>query len=98
MIDYCENESECRSRQLLRYFGETESEDCGHCDICRARRKESSDEALRQAILQQLADQKGHTLAEIKALFGHVKAGQVLNRLMAEEQVATDGSKIWLKD
>ena len=38
MIDYCENESECRSRQLLRYFGETESEDCGHCDICRARR------------------------------------------------------------
>lgn len=98
MIDYCENESECRSRQLLRYFGETESEDCGHCDICRARRKESSDEALRQAILQQLADRKGHTLAEIKALFGHVKAGQVLNRLMAEEQVATDGSKIWLKD
>ena len=98
MIDYCENESECRSRQLLRYFGETESEDCGHCDVCRARRKESSDEALRQAILQQLADRKGHTLAEIKALFGHVKAGQVLNRLMAEEQVATDGSKIWLKD
>ena len=98
MIDYCENESECRSRQLLRYFGETESEDCGHCDVCRARRKESSDEALRQAILQQLADRKGHALAEIKALFGHVKAGQVLNRLMAEEQVATDGSKIWLKD
>ena len=98
MIDYCENESECRSRQLLRYFGETESEDCGHCDVCRARRKESSDEALRQAILQQLADRKGHALAEIKALFGHVKAGQVLNRLMAEEQVATDGCKIWLKD
>ena len=98
MIDYCENESECRSRQLLRYFGETESEDCGHCDVCRARRKQSSDEALRQAILQQLADRKGHALAEIKALFGHVKAGQVLNRLMAEEQVATDGSKIWLKD
>ena len=98
MIDYCENESECRSRQLLRYFGETESEDCGHCDVCRARRKESSDEALRQAILQQLADRKGHALAEIKELFGHVKAGQVLNRLMAEEQVATDGSKIWLKD
>ena len=53
MIDYCENESECRSRQLLRYFGETESEDCCHCDICRARRKESSDEALRQAIGRQ---------------------------------------------
>lgn len=98
MIDYCENDGECRSRQLLRYFGETESEDCGHCDICRARRKQRDDESLRQAILQQLADRKGHSISDIKAHFGSSKAGKVLNGLMAEEQVATDGSKIWLKD
>lgn len=98
MIDYCENDSECRSRQLLRYFGETESEDCGHCDVCRARRKQQDDEPLRQAILQQLADRKGHSISDIKAHFGSSKAGKVLLGLMAEEQVATDGSKIWLKD
>ncbi len=33
MIGYLYTE-ECRSRYLLRYFGETEVHDCGHCDNC----------------------------------------------------------------
>lgn len=36
MIDYISEESVCRSRYLLEYFGQTESEDCGTCDVCRA--------------------------------------------------------------
>jgi len=35
MIDYVEEEDECRSRRLLRYFGQSDSKDCGNCDICR---------------------------------------------------------------
>ncbi|MBQ0044900.1 MAG: RecQ family ATP-dependent DNA helicase [Bacteroidales bacterium] len=38
MIDYASEETECRSRFLLRYFGESDSKECGTCDICRARR------------------------------------------------------------
>lgn len=41
MIAYAENNGECRSRQLLRYFGETQSCDCGVCDVCIAKKKTS---------------------------------------------------------
>ncbi len=34
MTDYATNDYVCRSRQLLAYFGETDSRDCGHCDVC----------------------------------------------------------------
>ena len=36
MLDYATNDAVCRSRQLLAYFGETDSHDCGHCDVCLA--------------------------------------------------------------
>ena len=35
MIDYIQEEDVCRSSYLLEYFGQTESKDCGTCDICR---------------------------------------------------------------
>ncbi len=38
MLEYVSETSECRSRYLLRYFGQTEAADCGTCDVCRARR------------------------------------------------------------
>ena len=34
MVGYIENKTECRSRYLLQYFGETSSVDCGVCDVC----------------------------------------------------------------
>ncbi|MBU2946837.1 RecQ family ATP-dependent DNA helicase [Zobellia uliginosa] len=34
MIDYIKNDKKCRSRQILEYFGETDTEDCGICDVC----------------------------------------------------------------
>ena len=38
MVAYASETDECRSRWLLRYFGQDETEDCGTCDVCRARR------------------------------------------------------------
>ena len=35
VIGYAGETAECRSRYLLRYFGQTESADCGTCDVCR---------------------------------------------------------------
>ena len=34
MIDYATAEENCRSRMLLRYFGEKNGHNCGHCDVC----------------------------------------------------------------
>lgn len=35
MLHYAESNAKCRSRQLLAYFGETDTKDCGQCDVCR---------------------------------------------------------------
>ena len=37
MIDYIQEEDTCRSTYLLQYFGQTESDDCLTCDVCRAK-------------------------------------------------------------
>ena len=34
MLEYANSGNICRSRMLLRYFGETNTEDCGQCDVC----------------------------------------------------------------
>lgn len=39
MIEYAEQNRFCRSQILLSYFGETDSEPCGKCDVCRNRMK-----------------------------------------------------------
>lgn len=35
MIEYVTEKDVCRSRFLLAYFGQSESADCGKCDVCR---------------------------------------------------------------
>jgi len=35
MISYVKRSDKCRSRLLLEYFGETDSSDCGNCDVCK---------------------------------------------------------------
>ena len=34
MLQYMNTNNQCRSRQLLRYFGEDNPHDCGRCDVC----------------------------------------------------------------
>jgi len=34
VIDFVTNTSKCRNKQLLKYFGEVLSKNCGHCDVC----------------------------------------------------------------
>ena len=34
VIDFVNNDEECRSVQLLRYFNEKKSDPCGRCDVC----------------------------------------------------------------
>ena len=70
MISYVSEDSTCRSRYLLEYFGQDESEDCGNCDICRAAasRPARTRKALSSYILD---DMNGdYTLNDISVRFG----------------------------
>ena len=42
MIDYISEDEVCRSSYLLEYFGQSESNDCGTCDVCRASKTRSA--------------------------------------------------------
>lgn len=43
MISYGFDNSKCREKQLLAYFGETDGEGCGRCDVCRERKRKTKD-------------------------------------------------------
>ena len=64
MVDYASGTDLCRSRWLLRYFGQEESADCGTCDVCRARRQAPSPDAPVRAWW---AAHPGATLQEFRA-------------------------------
>ncbi len=51
MISYAES-SVCRKRQLLHYFGEHLSEDCGYCDNCIRPKEEYEGESYVETVLQ----------------------------------------------
>ena len=42
MLDYVSEEDTCRSAYLLEYFGQSESADCGTCDVCRAAKSKAA--------------------------------------------------------
>ena len=66
MLHYAQSDDKCRSRQLLAYFGETTSHDCGQCDVCLSSSK--NNDSLRQQILNILADDKPHHITELARL------------------------------
>ena len=66
MLSYVAEDDECRSRYLLRYFGQEDSADCGRCDICRERAKKPQDLAARLRAFVKAP----YTLADVRAAFG----------------------------
>ena len=70
MIAYATNDHICRSRQLLRYFGEEDSHDCRQCDVCLSHPHDQVSEPINtaeaHAILELLADGKPHHITELR--------------------------------
>lgn len=54
MIEYAESENRCRSRMLLRYFGEKNEHNCGQCDICLQQHQSGLKSGEFESISQQL--------------------------------------------
>ena len=95
MIDYATNDAVCRSRQLLRYFGEEDSHDCRQCDVClsQTHRKanESDQSAEAQAILNLLSDGKPHHITELRGIqLPTDSLNAALEYLLQEEQIVID--------
>ena len=93
MKEYVLSENQCRSRMLLRYFGECGAAPCGKCDNCRKHRSAEHSalyyEAYREMLAELLADGQPHTMDEVRAL--HIEP-EVLPRLLqhlVEQEEAT---------
>lgn len=76
MLEYVSETSECRSRYLLRYFGQTKAADCGTCDVCRARRAalpaRTLQQMTRRKLIEYIDEKDGeYSLEEIVAEFGN---------------------------
>ena len=71
MIDYVQEEEICRSSYLLEYFGQSESEPCGTCDICRnnaSSRKKNLAVSVKEFILNEKSGR--YTLSDVSARYG----------------------------
>ena len=101
MLEYASSTNRCRSRMLLEYFGQKDAQDCGLCDVCRARKRERKTvTAARQQTVEQqvrtlLADGEWHPLKELNSLeVNRTQLDAVLKELAEEEVVELQLSNI----
>ena len=114
MIAYFTDDSVCRSRQLVSYFGETDGvADCGSCDVCLHRQAAHphagttgeevaggvSGEVLQQRVLDILGDGAAHDLAELYLLpFKREEIADALLSLIERRRATLRGGHIVLTD
>ena len=94
IISYAKNSYICRSRQLLKYFGEEKSTDCGICDVC-TNFEPADDEkkSAEECILALLNDRQKHHIRELRQLNQERKAlDKALEHLLYEEIISIDGA------
>lgn len=93
MEEYVTTENVCRSRMLLRYFGEKNEHNCGQCDVCLSKRatndlSEESYEEVKRQILELLSHSPltpAETADQIKAEKEDI--GQVIRYLLDEGEL-----------
>ena len=102
LFDFISNSMQCRSIQLLAYFGETKSKRCGICDVCLEKNKIELNElefnAIKDLIKSSLMDNPQH----IYELVSHINADEekvisVLRWLLENQHVIRqkDERLIW---
>lgn len=95
MINYATCDNICRSRQLLRYFGEADCHDCRQCDVCldhtNGHASESTLSPEANAILELLADGKAHPITILNSIqLPTGKLDAILDYLLREEYICQE--------
>ena len=104
IIGFARNDTMCRSRQLIEYFGQPAGEDCGICDVCIAagnrlregeRRKEIAYDILR-FLREQREKELPVSLQEIEVLAGDESGFylSVLRELADRGTVTVEGESV----
>jgi len=93
VIDFVKDSNTCRSRKVLQYFDETTFEDCGTCDVCLKKNKQSKSTTLSQIKeqLHLLLEHKNYPLDELISLMYHYSKEDVvacINRLADDKEIA----------
>ena len=103
VVKYASSTDQCRSHMLLNYFGETSTHNCGHCDVCLAKKKSPTMwtedlQRTRNAVIELLSDGHNHKLTEFKLL--PVKQDcltEIIREMVEEEELTIDGLNVKLK-
>ena len=96
VIAYASDDYICRSRQLLRYFGENIQSDCNQCDVCS---KSKHDDTVEDKIIRLLGDYEWHQLTDIMKIdASSPDLDRAIKYLVQEEIIHIDGDKISLKN
>ncbi len=90
MIEYASAEENCRSRMLLRYFGEKNEHNCGLCDVCLQKHETGLKlvdfQRIKKEILEILSVHPCSIIElQNKLQTDHVLIEQTLSFLLAEE-------------
>lgn len=96
VIAYASDDYICRSRQLLRYFGENIQSDCNQCDVCS---KSKHDDTAEDKIIRLLDDYEWHQLTDIMKIdASSPDLDRAIKHLVQEEIIHIDGDRISLKN
>ena len=92
VLDYAQEENNCRNQILLTYFGEKESKPCGKCDICLKKKEtqltDEDFETIRQIIHQALSIEQLTINALVRNIpFKEPKALQVIRFMLDNAQI-----------
>lgn len=75
VIDFVNNNGECRSVQLLRYFGEDIKKRCGKCDVCSSKNKMTINDReyqeISERIVNELRDSDSSVYEVVKKIKSH---------------------------
>ncbi len=87
VIDFVNNDKECRSVQLLRYFNEDASKACGRCDVCRRQIVVPYDSIEEK--LQTVMSDSGMPMKDLLAQCGEFDENKVLDaiRFLVDNEV-----------